>query len=263
VSDGEKVGINWMQVSGTALAAVSSTVLLSTLGVAGTLIGAAVGSVVASVGGALYSRALASSKQRVAVQASALRRAAQARTQGPQGTSRIDPVVEPVLDTHDPADVPTEEAPMADGAGDLPPEEASEPEPDALFHAEAGKPLPWKRIALVAGALFVVVLVALTAFELLTGKPVSSYTGGSSDTGTTLFQRSKETPSKSPTPTPTPSQAPTDGATEGATPTPSDSSSVLPSGTASPTETPTGVPTTGTPSATPGDGAGTAPATTP
>jgi hypothetical protein len=260
VSEREKVGINWVQVFSAALAAVSSTVLLSTLGVAGTLIGAAVGSFIASVGGALYSRGLAASHQRVAVQAAALRRAAQARAQGPQGTAVIEPVVEPVLDTHaDPADAPTEGAAMADGAGGVPPEEATDQEPDPLFHAEPGKPLPWKRIALVAGALFVAVMVAVTAFELLTGKPVSAYTGGSSDTGTTLFDRGKETPSQSPSPTP--SQSPSSGATSPSS-TPSESPTVLPSGTASPTEAPTGVPSTGTPGATPSESASAAPDTT-
>jgi hypothetical protein len=259
VSEREKVGINWVQVFSAALAAVSSTVLLSTLGVAGTLIGAAVGSFIASVGGALYSRGLAASHQRVAVQAAALRRAAQARSHGPQGTAVMEPVVEPVLDTHaDPADAPTEGAAMADGAGGLPPEEATDEEPDALFHAEPGKPLPWKRIALVAAALFVAVMVAVTAFELLTGKPVSAYTGGSSDSGTTLFERHKDTP----TPTPTPSQSPSDSATSSSS-TPSESPTVLPSGTASPTQEPTGTPTTGTSSATPSGSPSATPGTTP
>jgi hypothetical protein len=260
VSEGQKVGINWVQVFSAALAAMSSTVLLSTLGVAGTLIGAAVGSFIASVGGALYSRGLKASHQRVAVQAAALRRAAQTRTHGPQGTSVMDPVVEPVLDTHaDPADAPTEVAAMADGAGGVPPEEAIDQEPDALFHAEPGKPLPWKRIALVAAALFVAVMVAVTAFELLTGKPVSSYTGGSSGSGTTLFDRHKETPSQSPGPSS--SQSPSDGAASSSS-TPSESPTVLPSGTTSPTQAPTGTPTTGAPSATPSDSASSTPGTT-
>src|SRR3954447_25039916 len=62
----ERVAINWFQVSGSALAAVSSAVLLSTVGVAGTIIGAALGSVVVTAGGSIYSHYLEVSRQRVA-----------------------------------------------------------------------------------------------------------------------------------------------------------------------------------------------------
>lgn len=44
-----KLGIDWLRTIAGALAAVSAAVLLSTLGAAGTLIGAALGSVVATV----------------------------------------------------------------------------------------------------------------------------------------------------------------------------------------------------------------------
>ena len=45
--------------------------------------------------------------------------------------------------------------------------------------------LPWRRISLVAAALFAATLVAITAFELAAGKPVSSMTGGSDGDGRT------------------------------------------------------------------------------
>ena len=53
--DTHKLEIDWLRTIGGALAAVSSAVLLSTLGAAGTIIGAALGSVIVTVGGALYS----------------------------------------------------------------------------------------------------------------------------------------------------------------------------------------------------------------
>src|SRR5512141_2156941 len=76
----ESVDINWVQVSASALAAVSSAVLLSTVGVAGTLIGAAIGSVVATVGSSVYASSLRASRARVAAaQAAALTRVGRAR----------------------------------------------------------------------------------------------------------------------------------------------------------------------------------------
>src|SRR5688500_16696866 len=58
--------IDWLKTIAGALAAVSSAVLLSTLGAAGPIIGAALGSVIATVGRALYSHGLARRRQRVA-----------------------------------------------------------------------------------------------------------------------------------------------------------------------------------------------------
>ncbi|MFI6583926.1 hypothetical protein [Embleya sp. NPDC050493] len=49
-----RIDVNAVQVVGSALAAISSAFLLSTLGVAGTVIGAALASVVATVGSAVY-----------------------------------------------------------------------------------------------------------------------------------------------------------------------------------------------------------------
>src|SRR5699024_12543439 len=40
--------------------------------------------------------------------------------------------------------------------------------------------LPWKRIGLLAGGLFVLTMAIILVFELSTGRPVSSFTGGSS-----------------------------------------------------------------------------------
>jgi hypothetical protein len=63
---GSKLDIDWSNTLAGALAAVSSAVLLSTLGAAGTLIGAAVGSLAATIGTALYAQGLAKSREKVA-----------------------------------------------------------------------------------------------------------------------------------------------------------------------------------------------------
>jgi hypothetical protein len=175
-----RVGTGWMQVAASALAAVSSAVLLSTLGVAGTLIGAALGSVVATIGTSLYTRTLDVSRQQVAAQAAALRRVTSARTE-------LDEVVsarrrgEAVSETQvalagqelDEAEevLTTDEAPSTPGVRrwEWPPQ------------------LSWRRLAVLAAAVFVVAMATITAFELTTGQAVSVYTGGSDrKTGSTV-----------------------------------------------------------------------------
>src|SRR6476620_9514701 len=77
----DRVEINWVQVGGSALAAVSSAVLLSTVGVAGTIIGAAIGSVFATAGSSIYSHYLRVSRARVAAaQVAAFERLTHARS---------------------------------------------------------------------------------------------------------------------------------------------------------------------------------------
>jgi hypothetical protein len=188
----EKPGINWVQVVAGALAAVSSAVLLSTLGVAGTVIGAALGSVIASVASAWYSRGLDASRQQVAVQAAALKRVAAARnrlddavsamsrgeTGAATGLIRADQALGEAEHALEQA------AHLADGETAETDDDVVEPVPhDPLYGAEAGRTLPWKRIALIAAGLFVAVMVAITVFKLTTVRAVSTFTGGS-DKGT-------------------------------------------------------------------------------
>jgi cell division septation protein DedD len=251
VSTDERPRINWVQVLAGALAAMTSAVLLSTLGVAGTIIGAAVGSVAASVGSAMYGRGIHASKQQVAAQAAVLKRVAQARSQldrvtaeqargGASGTSirRADEALdeaEQALHSVEAAGAEpgatedaglarsADEPPADDGTSEQLAEEIDQPA-DPIFEAEAGKPLPWRRIALVAAGLFLTVMLVITAFELLSGRTVSSFTGGSDSGGGTTVpglggtrdpgpaEPTDEVPeepavSESPEPTPTPAPA--------------------------------------------------------
>ncbi len=242
----EKPAVNWIQVLAGALAAVSSAVLLSTLGVAGTVIGAALGSVIASVASAWYSRGLDASRQQVAAQAAALQRVAAARSKlddAVSARSRGEVSSDTGLIQADQALGEAEQAleqasHLAEGeAAEADGDEVVEPVPhDPLYGAEAGRKLPWKRIALIAGALFVVVMVAITIFELTTGRAVSSFTGGSDEnTGSTVpgIQRAPEETTDEPSPGDRePRQS------EEATPTDEAEPTV------EPTAEPTGVPTT-------------------
>ncbi|MDX6326151.1 MAG: hypothetical protein QOK15_2505 [Nocardioidaceae bacterium] len=268
MSNDERKGISWVQVTSAALAAVSSAVVLSTLGVAGTMIGAALGSVTASIGAAVYGRTIDASRQQVAAQAVALRRVTRARLQvddavlamrhGGAGSdtgvvrarAKLSEAEQDLQDAEEHAEARSAAgAPLDETAGATTVNKGA----DALMHPGAGKGLPWKRIALVAAAVFVVAMIAISGFELITGRAVSSYTGGSdSSTGSTVpglaggGHKPTPTPSTTPSqqpspssvaPSPTASSSPTSTPSTAPTPTPSPTQSPLPSGSVSPSPT--------------------------
>lgn len=159
MSEPNRLEINWVNSAGGALGAISSALVLSSLGAAGTLVGAALGSLCITVGGAVYSHYLRLTRDRVASQALVARRTGRVRELAYAGT-----VVQPEdpRRTEDP------------GHADRPDEEGSV--------GQVLQGLPWKRIAVVSTALFAVAMVLIVAFELSTGRAVSTYTGGTSTT---------------------------------------------------------------------------------
>lgn len=175
--DSPKVDIDWVRTVAGALAAVSTAVLLSTLGAAGTLVGAALGSIAATVTTALYSQGLARSRAKVsAVQEQALHKVGIAQAEVRRAARR------PEATGHLPhAEQQLEEAKAAlDDVQD---------EPATLAWRERLALLPWKRIGLLAAGLFVVAVAVISVFEAFAGKPVSSYTGGSDRDGGTSLTR--------------------------------------------------------------------------
>lgn len=230
----QKLGIDWLKTIAGALAAVSSAVLLSTLGAAGTIIGAALGSVIATIGGALYSQGLASGHKQLALaQATALRKVGTAQAEVRRASRRQDDRAVDAHLTH--ADEQLDEA-----KEDL---DALADEPAGPNWRDRFAMLPWKQISLVAAGLFAGTILAITVFELVAGETVSAMTGGTDGGGGTTITHvgggshhsSPSSPTDGPSPTsPTPS-------TPGATPSSSTSSVPTPSGspTASPTESTT------------------------
>lgn len=206
-------------IAGT-LAAVSAAVVGSFLGVAGTLIGAAVASLIGSVGTELYARFInRGSKKIVSTFVTA------------------------------PAAVGTPTVVAAED--ELPSEEP------VVEQKPVRKDVRWGRIAVMAGALFVLAMGSLTAFELLTGKSVPAAVGHTTSSTTTIGSAfsgdngtdEKPKPAPSESAAPDSSEAPADGQPTG-TPT------------AEPTETAT--PPTGTPEpADPQQTGGTDPGTEP
>jgi hypothetical protein len=251
-----KLDIDWLKTIAGALAAVSSAVLLSTLGAAGTIIGAALGSVIATVGGALYSQGLARSRERLAqAQSLALRRVgiAQAEVRRANRHQGDDPAVDAHLAHADER--------LGEAKADL---GAIADEPPAVGWRERLVVLPWKRISLVAAGLFVTAILAITAFELLAGESVSSITGGtdgdggptitrigggsdtsrddrapSDDTATPSGEPSSEPPDEA-SPTDEPTDEPSESLSESTTPTPSPLAPTTPAPTLTvePTTTP-------------------------
>lgn len=242
----ERVEINWVQVSSSALAAVSSAVLLSTVGVAGTIIGAAIGSVFATAGSAVYSHYLRISRARVAAaQAAALERLTHARSgaSGVWADTRRDPGRTATISARQAADE------LHDAEREL---ERTPDEPPRPSWGEALSGLRWKRIAAVAGGIFVLAMLVIVSFELVTGRAVSTYTGGS-DSGarTSLSGLAAKHRSGTPDRTPTPRQQATPSPSSSSSSTPTPSETPTPSSSPSPTETPTTAPSTTAPSSVP------------
>jgi hypothetical protein len=162
-------GIDIPKTIAGALAAVCAAVIGSFLGVAGTLIGAAVASVIGSVGTEVYHRSIQ------------------------KGTKKLHTIAPTFV-----------KAPAAVGT----PEVAAATEDDSPSHivppAVPGT-IRWGRVAAIAGALFVLAMGSLTVAELFTGKSVASTVGNTSSTGTTVG--SVFDGDDSPTPTPVPSES--------------------------------------------------------
>ena len=241
----ERIQIDWTRAVAGALAAVASAVLLSTLGAAGTIMGAAIGSLVVSVGSAWFAQGLSTSKRTLSKkQKGAAQKVGVAHAEVLRAT-RAD-------------DTAAQESHLDHAEERL--EEAQEELDEAITAAapvswkERLSQLPWKRVALVTLALFVVTLLVITAFELLTGRSVSSMTGGSGSGDTTISQVSghdsggdhqQQKPDEGPTASinpreaPTPSDQPTvsESPTLGEEPTPTESTSPTESTTPTPVET--------------------------
>ncbi|WP_244931618.1 hypothetical protein [Nocardioides sp. W7] len=246
--------IDWLKTLAGALAAVTTAVLLSTLGAAGTLIGAAFGSVAATVGTALYSQGLASSRQKVAKVAkeNALLKVGVAQSEVRRAARRHGDTA--AVDAH------LEHADEQLG-------EARQELDAASSRGSWRTALPWRRVALLAAGTFVVAMLVLLAFEAVGGKPVSSYTGGTDGSGGTSISRlggssgsddrsddsgrdsdrdrdrdrkQQDDRDESEAPSPSPTDEPTEAPSETPTPLqqPSDEPTQAP--TEAPTETPGG-----------------------
>ena len=273
--------VDWPRTIAGALAAVAAAVVLSKLGAAGTLIGAAIGSVVISVGTNIGASGIHSTRERMLeAQREAARRVSLAQAEvrraraaveggSPESQARLAEAEQALASSQSELaeDVPTSEIPVV-ATPPVEPLAADHPTLDVPVADDSTRILPsvleapempprqvvlWRRVAIFAVASFVIALVAITGFELISGRPLSAYMGnhdrglsilpggGGSNPKPSHAPSPSLAPSPSPRVTPTPSSTPTPTNT----PTPSGSTSPTPSQSATPTgaTTPTGVPT--------------------
>ena len=247
----QKLDVNWVQATAGALAAMSSAVLLSTVGVAGTIIGAAVGSVIATVGSTVYSHYLRLSRERVAAAARVRSEHFRARrsTSGPG----LAPAV--ATDLEHTATLSAHETVVTAGPAETTPSVEEARSTEKVHWRETLAGLPWKHIGVVSAALFVAAMVVIVAFELTTGRALSTYTGGTADHGarTSIPGLGGAPAPEHQQPTPAPTRQPSDAGTttapestpttqapqQAATPTPASTPTPTPTQTATPTPTPT------------------------
>lgn len=199
-------GLSLVQIIGAALAAASSAFIASWLGVAGTIIGAFIGSVIATVGTAAYTHSLDRSTSTVR----------QLRRHLPDGqTSRTDPA-----DTSAAAEGESAED---DATQVLPLEPATDAQTDAAEATTArdedtSGPAWWRQqwanIALTAVIVLVVALASITMVEALIGKPLASLVGKSDRSGTTISNVGGGHPDPNPADLENPSDSPNDDKTD-------------------------------------------------
>lgn len=184
------------QVCGASLAAVTAAFLGSRIGVAGTVLGAGVASVVSTVGAKVYTESLHRARTYV-------------------GTTRTASSRHP-----DPADLPADAIttddvvtpqPVADRA--LPGSDTDDAEMTVRTRGPIRVDL--KRVIVASLAVFVVAFVVITGIELATGDALDG------QSGTTISQLRGSTPADQ---TPTPSSTPGETTTPSSTPTTSEPS---------------------------------------
>jgi hypothetical protein len=211
-------GIDVSKTIAGALAAVCAAVIGSFLGVAGTLIGAAVASIIGSVFTEIWARSIK------------------------RGGAKLSQTVAPAFI----------KAPAAVGT----PEVAAATEDELPSHTVPESPKPqihWKRVWLIAGAVFVLAMGSLTAFELISGKSVASAvgnsTGATSTVGGLLNPGSGKATTPAVTTTPTPTVAPTtdSGRTQTEAPATTSPTSPADNGSTDGNTEPTTAPTTEAP----------------
>ncbi|GAA2477071.1 hypothetical protein [Winogradskya humida] len=222
-------GIQISKVVAGTLAAIAAAVLGSFLGVAGTLAGAALASVVGSVGTEIFNNSLKRGTKTLQTVAPTFIRAPAAI-----GT----PAVAAATEEDNPAHTVPDDAVVEDAA------------------VPAVKPrqkIRWGHIGLAAAVLFVLSMGTISVIEAFTKKPLSASVTGSTATGGTLWPKSNNSSSNDDeSPSTKTSTAPSEAPAQDTDPAedPSTASSAEPTSTATssaPEDGPTTEPTTDAP----------------
>ncbi|SDR90208.1 hypothetical protein SAMN04489860_0337 [Paraoerskovia marina] len=179
--------ISFVQILASALAAVTSTIALSYFGVAGTIIGAAVASVVTVVGNVVYTRSI------LRAQRLALRPTARKGGTTPVETTPVEPDGTTSVELVETSSVVSTSS--TDGGGSTRVSTSSTDEPSSTDEtaehvADTLTPRRWsrKRLVVASLALFAVVLAGITAIELFLGKPISDALNDEDGSGSSISQ---------------------------------------------------------------------------
>jgi hypothetical protein len=163
----------------SALAAITATFAASYFGVSGTIIGAALASVVTVVGNTLYSHSIQRTRQRV-------------RAVVPLTTLAM----------------------MSKAVAEKTAETTAPAETTPTGHSRHLW-IPWKHVAVGAVGLFVIVAAVVTGVEVIAGRPLTNVVHDRSGSGTSLFGADNKS---STTPTPAPSHPSTASSPTSTTP---------------------------------------------
>ncbi|GAA0511060.1 hypothetical protein GCM10011581_01130 [Saccharopolyspora subtropica] len=175
-----KLDLSPPKVAGAALASVTAAFLGSRLGVAGTVVGAGLTSVVITVGGALYQRSFESAKEKAVLVAAKARKRQQrteviryVSTEDKQVTRRIHlspgmhwPGGERVVDSPD-----TDRGPDTDDTTRV-------LHPTTPSVNKRRQRVRWAMVAASCALVFALSMLVVTAFEGVTGRPLSGGGGG-------------------------------------------------------------------------------------
>jgi hypothetical protein len=176
-------GIQISKVAAGTLAAVSAAVIGSFLGVAGTLIGAAVASVIGSVGTEVYQRSINKGAKKLQTLAPTFIKAPAA-----VGTPEVAAATE-------------EDAP----AHTVAPEDLTEKRAEE----QSGSKLRWKPILAGAVVVFALAMGAIFAVEAIAGRSLASISGNDSSGRSTIGVQVGDNDSSTPSPVPSETAEPT------------------------------------------------------
>ena len=223
--DAERIRIS--QVFAGALAAVTAALVGSTMGVAGTVVGAGLASVISTVGGAVYLRSIQRTKESV--------RTVRAKVVGRSGGTTV------LVSEEDPEQAP--------------PETGETRETEVAAHTGEDRPpaqrrrLRWPMLVVGSLAAFALGMLAVTGVEWLRGEPLSGGTGTTFGSivdphrgGGQTEQHGPADPSAPPVTSENPSTGPTSGSATSTGPTTTTSTPPPSSGTTTTTTTTTSPP---------------------
>lgn len=288
--DEKPPGLSVTQVVASALAAVSSTVLLSYLGVAGTIIGAGVASVLTVVGNNLYTRSILKTRRQMkaAMKAGVVLpvgkngrkvllptlAGSHSASDGGSGDTRVLPAVgtggqaadTAVLSTDDVGgtrldDLRTAAVDGPDDGTDGPQDDATSGDTpdgdDADGDGSTSRRPSRKTLILSAVGVFLVLIVGVTLVEVVAGRPLSEILRGEEGSGTSISHVVSREPASTGDTDGTTGDTTNDSPTTGTTPSPAPSEVPTPAPTDPPTTVPEPEPTTPVtpaPDPTPGTG---------